>query len=70
MGESHFAQKVSEKSGFAILEDRKNTLIKHIHRPTYAEADLKPFLTILGTAMRTILSIGLLMHRRTRLQVY
>jgi hypothetical protein len=40
MGESHFAEKVSEKSGFATLEYRKNTLIKHIHRPIYAEADL------------------------------
>jgi hypothetical protein len=56
MGESHFAQKVSEKSGFAMLEDRKNTLIKHIHRPTYAEADLKPFLAILGTRMRALLN--------------
>jgi hypothetical protein len=52
MGEIHFGQKLSEKSGLAILEDRKNRLVKHIHRLTSVEADLKPFLAILGTAMR------------------
>lgn len=55
VAETYFIQKLSEDSGSAILNNRKNTLIKRIHGTAYAEADSKPFSTILGTSQRAII---------------
>jgi hypothetical protein len=41
------------QNGFYSLSNSQNTLIKQIHNgPKHAKKDLKPFLAILGTAMR------------------
>jgi len=50
----NLVQKLSEKPGFSILQNRENSPFKDIHRPAHAEMNLKPFLANFGTSMRAI----------------